>query len=124
VVEVKGNPECGRAGERIAAEYLRLLGYGIIERNVRSGRNEIDIVASDGDCLVFVEVKTRRSRRFGRAVEAVGRDKILGIRKAAGRYLGSRPGRHAWAETRIDVVSVELDIPGDRMAVELLRGVA
>ena len=91
---------------------------------MRSGRNEIDIVAADGDCLVFVEVKTRRSGRYGTAAEAVGRDKILGIRRAAGRYLGSRRGGPGWAETRIDVVTVELDLPGDRMTVELLRGVS
>jgi len=73
---VKGNADCGRIGETIAAGYLRLIGYRIIERNLRIGRNEIDIVAFDGDCLVFVEVKTRRNSRFGSAAEAVGRKKV------------------------------------------------
>ena len=83
---MKGNPECGRIGEAIACHYLTLIGYGIIERNLRIGRNEIDIVASDGNCLVFVEVKTRRSNRFGGPADAVGRDKLLGIRRVAGSF--------------------------------------
>ncbi len=121
---MNGNADCGRIGETIAAEYLRLIGYGIIERNLRIGRNEIDIVASDGDCLVFVEVKTRRSSRFGGAAEAVGREKLLGIRRAAGRYLNRPEGPGGFAESRIDVVSVEIDRHGDRMTVDLLRGVS
>lgn len=119
-----GNPECGRAGEQIAAEYLRLLGFGIIERNLRIGRNEIDIIALDGRCLVFVEVKTRRTGRFGGAARAVGREKLLGIRKAAGKYISSVSRGPGWTEIRIDVVTVEIDRPGDRMTVELLRGVS
>ena len=121
---MKGNPECGRIGEAIAAEYLRLIGYWIIERNLRIGRNEIDIVASDGDCLVFVEVKTRRSSRFGGPAEAVGRDKLLGIRRAAGRYINERGARRDHAEFRVDVIAIEVDRPGDRMTLELLRGVS
>jgi len=124
VVDVTGNPECGRAGERIVAEYLGLLGFGILERNLRIGRNEIDIVALDGSCLVFVEVKTRRTGRFGGAARAVDREKLLGIRKAAGRYIGSGRSDQAWTEIRIDVATVEIDRPGDRMTVELLRGVS
>jgi putative endonuclease len=121
---VKGNADCGRIGETIAAEYLRLVGYGIIERNLRIGRNEIDIVASDGDCLVFVEVKTRRSSRFGGAAEAVGREKLLGMRRAAGKYLNRPDGPGGFAESRLDVVTVEIDRAGDRMTVDLLRGVS
>lgn len=49
--------ETGTWGEDLAAEHLRGLGYGIIERNVRSGLGELDIVATDGETLVFVEVK-------------------------------------------------------------------
>ena len=51
----------GRRGEEIAAEHLRSRGYQIIERNVRSRYGEIDLVARDGDCLVFVEVRSIRS---------------------------------------------------------------
>ena len=121
---MNGNPECGRIGEAIAAHYLNLIGYGIIEQNLRIGRNEIDIVASDGDCLVFVEVKTRRSNRFGSPAEAVGRDKLLGMRRAAGRYLNGPDSPRGFAEFRIDVVAIEIDRPGDRMTVDHLRGVS
>ena len=121
---MRGNPECGRAGEAIAAEFLGMIGYGIIERNLRIGRNEIDIVASDRDCLVFVEVKTRRSGRFGSPAGAVGREKILGIRRAAGRYSNGDRCSRRFDEFRIDVIAIELDLPGDRMKLELLRGVS
>ena len=121
---MKGDLECGRIGEDIAAQYLRLIGYGIIGKNLRIGRNEIDIVASDGDCLVFVEVKTRRSSRYGEPAEAVGRDKILGIRRAAGRFINVPRIRRDNAEDRIDVIDIEVDRPGDRMTLELLRGVS
>lgn len=120
---MKGNMDCGRSGESIAAEYLNLIGYGIIERNLRIGRNEIDIVAIDGECLVFVEVKARRSRRFGSPAEAVGKVKLLGIRRAAGRYLNQSGSGRRFTEFRIDVVTVEIDRPRDRMTVDHLRGV-
>ncbi len=116
--------DCGRTGEEIASGYLELIGFDILERNVRVGRNEIDIVAADGDCLVFVEVKTRRSGRFGSAAEAVDREKLFGMRRAAGRYLGRSDAAGRFAESRIDVVTVEVDRPRDRMTVELLRGVS
>jgi putative endonuclease len=111
-------------GESIAAGYLNLIGYGIIERNLRIGRNEIDIVAADGECLVFVEVKARRSRRFGSPAEAVGKGKLLGIRRAAGRYLNGSGGGRRFTEFRIDVVTIEIDRPRDRMTVNHLKGVS
>ena len=121
---MKGNTDCGRIGETIAAEYLNLIGYGIIERNLLIGRKEIDIVDIDWECLFFVEVKTRRSCRFGGPTEAVGRKKLLGIRRAAGRYL-NRPGdRRKFTEFRIDVVAVEIDRLRDRMTLDHLRGVS
>lgn len=54
-------PELGRWGESLAAEHLKHSGYAILERNVRSRFGEIDIVAKDGDCLVFVEVRTKET---------------------------------------------------------------
>ena len=116
--------ETGRVGEEIAAGYLRLAGHRIIERNCREGRNEIDIISADGPCLVFVEVKTRRSGRFGHPAEAVGREKLAGMRRAAGRYI-NRPGApRGPAEFRFDVVTVTVDTEEGRMTVEHLRGVS
>ena len=61
----------GAQGEALAARYLQRQGYRIIERGVRNGRGEIDLVARQGQTLVFVEVKTRRSLRAGNPVLAV-----------------------------------------------------
>jgi putative endonuclease len=121
---VDGRIDCGRIGESVAEGYLRLAGHRILERNMRLGRNEIDIVTADGPCLVFVEVKTRRGARFGSAAEAVGKEKLAGMRRAAGRYL-SRPGAgRGFEEFRFDVVTVEVDRRMGRMTVEHVRGIS
>src|SRR5271167_661654 len=73
----------GRRGERAAEKYLRRSGYRIVARNFRAARAEIDLVAMDGDVLVFVEVKTRRSRGAGAPEEAVDERKQKQIRRAA-----------------------------------------
>ena len=65
----------GAQGEALAARYLQRQGYRIIERGVRNGRGEIDLVARHGQTLVFVEVKTRRSLRAGNPVLAVDKNK-------------------------------------------------
>ena len=61
----------GRQGEEAAAVFLERAGYDILARNFRTPRGEIDIVASKGRMLAFVEVKTRRTQRFGRPAAAV-----------------------------------------------------
>ena len=63
--------QLGLLGERLACRELERRGYRVLERRARSRHGEIDIVALDGDVLVFVEVKTRRHSRFGEAWEAV-----------------------------------------------------
>ena len=57
--------DLGKRGEDLATEYLMKKGYKILERNFRAGKCEIDIVAKDGQKLVFVEVKTRKTDYFG-----------------------------------------------------------
>lgn len=78
----------GRRGERLAAKFLREHGYKILYRNFR-GRTggEIDIVARDGDTLVFVEVKTRGSEDFGRPFETIRRDQQRRISRGALAWL-------------------------------------
>ena len=118
-----GRNETGGRGERIAAEYLMLAGYRIIETNLRTGRLEVDIVASMGDCLVFVEVKTRRSDGFGDALSAVTPAKVSRIARAAGRYLaGGSSGRY-FREVRIDVIGIDISTGRGRMSLRHLRGV-
>lgn len=79
--------ETGREGERLAALYLKQHGMKILGRNVRVGRDELDLIARDDRTLVFIEVKTRRDELFGRPASAVDRSKQHRISRAAIRYL-------------------------------------
>ena len=76
----------GRRGEQIAARYLRRCGYLILARNYRAAGAEIDLVAIEGETLVFVEVKARSGMLFGAPVEAVDENKQVRIRRAADVY--------------------------------------
>ena len=66
-----GNRELGRIGEQAAAELLQMEGYEILERNYRCQAGEIDLIARDREYLVFCEVKYRRTKSAGSALEAV-----------------------------------------------------
>lgn len=94
----------GDYGERIAARYLSRHGYRIIERNYKkAGIFEIDIIAYDGDCLCFIEVKTRTRDDYGLACEAVNYSKQRKIIKGASVYLALN---NIDCPTRFDVVEV------------------
>lgn len=95
----------GRRSEHLAAEYLKLKGYRIIETNYRSRLGEIDIIARERDTLVFIEVKARSSRRFGSAKYAVTPTKQRKISMAALDYL-KRSGQTG-ARARFDVVAID-----------------
>ena len=77
----------GKQGETHAADYLTQQGYRICERNYRADRKEIDLIAEDGQTLVFVGVKTRRSTAFGAPQSAVNQHKQQQMSRAALRYL-------------------------------------
>jgi len=80
--------ERGSLGERLAARALRRKGYKILRRNFRPSRGgEIDIVARDGEVLVFIEVKSRAGEDFGRPIDAVDRRKRLRIVRGAMAWL-------------------------------------
>lgn len=96
--------DVGRAGEAIAARYLERRGWRIVDRNVRYREGEIDLVATRGGVLAFVEVKTRRSSAYGTPAEAVTARKRARIRRLAARYLAER--RPAARAVRFDVVTV------------------
>ena len=97
--------ELARAGEEIAARFLAAQGWRILGRNVRCGRSgEIDIVADRGGILAFVEVKTRRTDRFGTPGEAVTRRKQTRIRALARSYLMRTHVRAS--AIRFDVVEI------------------
>jgi putative endonuclease len=77
----------GRRGEDAACEHLSGAGFRILQRNFRSCAGEIDVVARDGDTIVFVEVKMRSTARFGSALAAVDARKRRRIRAAAEDFL-------------------------------------
>ena len=104
--------ETGLWGEDCARRFLAHKGYRILGSRVRlDSRDEIDILARDGEQLVFVEVKTRASERFGRPFRAVDRDKRHALCRAAVRYLKSK--HFPEVEFRFDVVEV-IGSVGDR----------
>ena len=78
----------GKQGENIAEQYLKELGYKIIERNWHYSKNaEIDIIAEDKGTLVFIEVKTRTTLEYGHPFESITKSKIEKIHKAIFAYL-------------------------------------
>jgi len=106
--------ERGAAAEEAAIRYLSSLGYQVLARNWRCRSGEIDLIARDGEVLVFVEVRSRRAgSRYGAAVEAVTPRKIHKVREVAGVYLTFHP--YTAGPVRFDVVAVTLR-PDDSVA--------
>ena len=99
-----GRPRLGRAGEDAAAELYRGQGFEVLERNFRCRTGELDLVVRKPGLIVFCEVKTRSSDRFGLPAEAVGFAKQRRLRRLAAIWMGERsPAR---ARLRFDVVSI------------------
>jgi putative endonuclease len=97
------NNELGAWGEEQAANYLIHKGYTIIERDWKSGHRDIDIIATDGEVVVFVEVKARRNRVFGEPEDAVDYMKMQNLRAAINHYIKYKNVRQ---EIRFDVITV------------------
>lgn len=95
--------EIGDVGEEMAARYLVNNGYRIVQRNYRTRYGEIDIIARDGLCLVFVEVKKKNSVRFGFPAEMVTAQKQKKLISMAESYLYGLNYRGRW---RIDVIGI------------------
>jgi putative endonuclease len=110
--------QCGREGEARAAAFLAACGLTILARNVRAPAGEIDIVALDGDTLVFCEIRTRRSRAQGGALESVTPAKQRQVVRVAEWFLAGHPGL-AVRPIRFDVVAI--DLRGDEAAIEHVR---
>ncbi|UCH86890.1 MAG: YraN family protein [Dehalococcoidia bacterium] len=114
-----GRRDLGAFGERVAVAHLEAKGYRIRARNFRCREGEIDIVAEDGDCLVFVEVRTRRGDAFGTPAESETAAKERRLLTVAQAYLQEHPD--VPPNQRIDVVGVELS--RDRLlAVQHIEG--
>jgi len=95
----------GREGEDLAAAVLKSHGYRILDTNFRSPFGEIDIVAEESGCLVFVEVKRRRGSSFGASLEAIDARKRQHIIRSAQVYL--KKNRCADRRIRFDVVGID-----------------
>ncbi len=95
--------ELGKKGEEVAMEYLRKKGFEIIKCNWRYQKDEIDIIARDGEFLVIAEVKTRSSAFFGEPETAVTRKKQKYLIRAANEYIYQI---NHLGETRFDVLGV------------------
>ncbi len=99
----------GIQGETAAANFLKSLGYQILETNYRYQKAEIDIIALDKNELVFIEVKTRKSNNFGFPEEAVSEKKIEKLMEGALAYIEEAE----WKDTyRFDVLALTKNIEG------------
>ncbi len=97
----------GTSCEELAAAYLKASGYKIVETNFRTKSGEIDIVAEKDDFLIFVEVKGRRTTKYGLPQEAVTPWKQASIRKVAQIFIQKRRLEHK--NIRFDVVAITFD---------------
>ena len=112
--------ELGTRGEGLARAFLKAKGYRVVTMNYRCRYGEVDIIARDGPCLVFVEVRTRRSRGgFGTPQESISRRKKERLIATAETYIqNSEDPPEDW---RIDVVAVNIDSRGIVRPVEHLE---
>ena len=109
----------GNAGEEIAARELIRRGYVVRERNWRCAEGELDIIAEQGEALVFVEVRTRRGDRFGTPEDSITPTKRAHLIAAAQSYLQE----HSLEERdwRIDVAAVEMTARGELVRVDVIE---
>jgi putative endonuclease len=99
----------GRRGEQLAAQQLEARGFDIVARNWRCETGELDLVARDGECLVAVEVRTRRGRSMGSPEESITAAKQARLIALGEAYVYESGWAGDW---RIDVVAIEMDRRG------------
>ena len=108
--------ETGNLGEKLAVGFLQKQGYHILQTNYRCPEGEVDIVARRKDCLVFIEVRTRRSQEFGSPEESITPAKMDKLRRVAAHYRQTHDDTPAsW---RIDVVAIEMDRQNRPLRIE------
>ena len=111
--------DTGILGEKLAKDFLKNKGYHVIETNFRCPQGEIDIVARDKDCLVFIEVRTKKSLSFGTPEESITPAKMERLRAIAEHYRQTHDNLPP--QWRIDVVAVELDRKNKPSRMELIE---
>ena len=109
--------DLGKLGEELAFKKVKRLGYKCIVRNYRCALGEIDLIAKDGDCLVFIEIKTRRGRSLGSIKEAIDKRKKRQLSKVALAYLKSNDSCDV--KSRFDVVAISLN--QDKEQIEVIQ---
>lgn len=97
------NRQTGQLAETLATEELKKKGYQILENNFSNRFGEIDIIARDGETMVFVEVKAKKGLQFGRPEEMINRNKLQKIQRMSTIYLKGKP-----TLCRIDVIAIIL----------------
>lgn len=108
-----------KIGEALAVAHFKARGCKILAQNYRVGRGEIDLIVKDGQFIVFVEVKTRRSLKFGLPQEAVTRQKQKQISKIA---LGYLQAKNLWdAPCRFDVIGIHLSYQSELLNLEHIK---
>jgi putative endonuclease len=95
----------GNTGEALAAVYLAEKGYKILHQNWRHSHWEVDIIAEKAAILHFVEVKTRRTKKFGHPEESVGKKKIQNLINASEEYLYQNP---QWKRIQFNILSITI----------------
>ena len=98
----------GKVGEQIATEFLKHIGYEIIERNFHAKQGEIDIIAKEKEEYVFVEVKTRTNKQYGEPIDAIDKRKVEHMKKTIGYYLYLNHIEDKFI--RIDVIEVHYQV--------------
>ena len=111
--------ETGNLGEKLAADFIQKQGYVILQTNYRCPEGEVDIVARQQDCLVFVEVWAKRGREFGSPEESITPAKMDKLRRVAAHcYQTHEDIPDSW---RIDVVALEIDRQNRPRRIELIE---
>lgn len=114
----RNNKDLGELGEDLAAKSLKKKKISIISRNYRQNNGEIDIIAEDGDDLVFIEVKTRSNTKYGTPGEAVNFSKQQQIIRVAREYISRHNLFHK--NIRFDVITVLL-MKNETPEIELIK---
>ena len=112
----------GNLGENLALKHLKKNGYKIINRNFESKYGEIDVIARDGKTLVFIEVKTRSSDKFGYPEKAITPWKIKRMAKTAQYYLTRYPREKS--PFRLDAVAISLDESGKIDRIKIIKNIS
>ena len=113
----------GRAGEDAAAAHFERLGYEVIARNHRTRFGELDLIAFDGETIVFCEVKTRRAGARVSWSDALDARKREQVRRMAAAWLAETPSRPYGKDLRFDAIGVQFDARCALVRLDHLEGV-